>query len=1108
VDNAGDVWTSTGITTFLGATGQDFCVPKETQLSPEAGQAYFNSTSPAVQDLLTEKTANTLSDCIGTCEATACCLAQYNTVTKKCKRATLTPVAADAAGWKLLYKLPPSTLGSASSVKQNVTSVSAVVRVKMMSSGIYARAAIPGEKQSNWLAVGTNLDPTARTFSTAAQGSLWRSGSEQDCKTLCDNSNVCWGFVFNGTSCLFRGGEDALKTRSFFVLPTGDLSAFKWQGATALDFAVGQTLSLAAAQGIAVTTEQVVAALNAVFATTGSYDPSQALLRIAGDAAAAAAAALQAAVDGVLKLAEKEGVLPAVTDEEAWQALKSQVPGPYDVKVALQTIINSRGSSYPAPSADDVWRLQDTARDKPLITPTWTQAVAVLGLTSPDATSFNQDAAFDLYAQAAEMSLAVLQHVPFVSRQQAIDALLSVYPGNNALDVDHAVQLLAADAKVVDKALESALQKGLLVTQQHVWDTIKAMRASKKKVDNADVVVERLLQVNRAVTAMSALLHPDTAAAFSWEQRLAIFTMALVDSNDNFGAAINMAAQWTEQTLELSKGSNIAGAQPVVDAEVTPAQVLDLALLARVHQRKDWDKFAELYLRVLLPIALQQLVKDVENAGDGATKITPAEAFGVLVDTSGQVGAAPRADSTSGLVSAAFQQLKGRKAVQEEARRGLVDVTEPPAIVDKKYTSDEVNAAVIGLYRRSGYRNFATSTVAAYIDLARSGPPGDPLLAAAVSALQQAARGQVLPTPTWPQAVALLSLTAKPDQPQSYDQAAALQLFSKVVELSFGQVVPQAIKQKIVDASRQQAITMLLAAYQQDAKLKNDDAAAVERAVRRYVVLNQVVDDALLEALEAQTTRALVSKQTVWDIMNAMQGGMEDPAQASTVVDWLSKLDDAAQNVRAADKDNAAAMNSEQLMTVIISVLADNKGRPGLSSQWDGAQALSVARVKQVVEDANAIVASEALVSQKVQLPQALDFVLLGWAHQREARQTFTDLYTPLLLPNATGTVAAEMPGGSDPAAAFGALVTVSGQMGAAADKATTDKLVDATIQQLNQREVVLEDARRVLTEAPYKFQVEQVPGGVDGVYRRSGYSSLNATECAAYINLMGRLTG
>lgn len=72
--------------------------------------------------------------------------------------------------------------------------------------------------------------------------------------------------------CWYRGGEDALRTRSFFVIPTGaDLAALNWQGATALDLAVGSLMSLAASQGATVTKAQIITALKANYYPEYNY---------------------------------------------------------------------------------------------------------------------------------------------------------------------------------------------------------------------------------------------------------------------------------------------------------------------------------------------------------------------------------------------------------------------------------------------------------------------------------------------------------------------------------------------------------------------------------------------------------------------------------------------------------------------------------------------------------------------------------------------------------------------------------------------------------------------------------------------------------------------
>lgn len=280
VDGAGDRWTSTGLTTFPGAIGPEFCVTKESQLSPEAGQAYFDKSpeSPLVQEeMLTNTSRASLGACMASCPAGSCCLAEYNTASKVCLTASFTPIGTDSAdAQKLYYKLASSAMGSASSVTDGPEG-SEVAKAKMMSSGMYARCSATAEL---WMMVGTPLTADARTF--VSPDKIWDNvdfvSSEDDCKKKCDASNVCWGFIMQSyglysKQCLYKGGEDALNTRSFFVVPTAvDLSPLNWQGASALDLAVGDIMSLAASQEAQVTRQQIVDALNAVFAEVGTYD--------------------------------------------------------------------------------------------------------------------------------------------------------------------------------------------------------------------------------------------------------------------------------------------------------------------------------------------------------------------------------------------------------------------------------------------------------------------------------------------------------------------------------------------------------------------------------------------------------------------------------------------------------------------------------------------------------------------------------------------------------------------------------------------------------------------------------------------------------------------
>lgn len=180
VDGAGPVWVSNSTTLFQGACGAEACVPQHSQLSPEAGQAYFAEESP-LQFLLTASPQPDLGACLGSCAADSCCLAQYNTARGVCKTATLAPTSLASAvvsGHLLLYKLPPSTLGSASSInsKQKEQHEVEMVSSKTIASGYYATCSIPAGSVATWVAgAGTNLGPDARTFSAGT--AVWDAGT-------------------------------------------------------------------------------------------------------------------------------------------------------------------------------------------------------------------------------------------------------------------------------------------------------------------------------------------------------------------------------------------------------------------------------------------------------------------------------------------------------------------------------------------------------------------------------------------------------------------------------------------------------------------------------------------------------------------------------------------------------------------------------------------------------------------------------------------------------------------------------------------------------------------------------------------------------------------
>lgn len=226
VDGNGTIFNSAGTTAYPASHGAEACFPIKSQLSPEAGQAYI-APGTTSYDLYTVADAATLAACVSLCGDNQCCMAQWDAEAGKCRTAKLDAASSEAAtGKQIVYKLPPSSLGSASSMGEG----DAAVKGKMMSSGYYAHCTVPAADAAKWAAAGSDLDATARTFATAAVEIV---STRAECKKLCDNSNVCWGFVFDAAAgkCSFRGGVDALKTRSFFSVPTAvadGLAQFKW----------------------------------------------------------------------------------------------------------------------------------------------------------------------------------------------------------------------------------------------------------------------------------------------------------------------------------------------------------------------------------------------------------------------------------------------------------------------------------------------------------------------------------------------------------------------------------------------------------------------------------------------------------------------------------------------------------------------------------------------------------------------------------------------------------------------------------------------------------------------------------------------------------------
>jgi hypothetical protein len=228
VDGDGDTLTSSGTTAYTTMFGKEACFPIKSQLTPEAGQAYIAPTSDSFSLLSEVNGAATLQACVDSCPANQCCLTQFDAQASKCLRATLAPASSKATTKQVVYKLPVAGLAATASSTDNADGTT---QAKTLSSGYFAHCAIPAVDADKWAEAGVTLGSDARTFATGTISANTRTVSDvAECKKLCDASNVCWGFVWDGfKTCSFRGGVDALKTRSFFGVPTGtQLAQFEW----------------------------------------------------------------------------------------------------------------------------------------------------------------------------------------------------------------------------------------------------------------------------------------------------------------------------------------------------------------------------------------------------------------------------------------------------------------------------------------------------------------------------------------------------------------------------------------------------------------------------------------------------------------------------------------------------------------------------------------------------------------------------------------------------------------------------------------------------------------------------------------------------------------
>lgn len=152
--HVGDTYVSKGITFDDGLTGPETCVPKYAQLPQPAGARFALDLS-----VFTNTSGVEMKTCIEECPERQCCLVQWEEEGKLCRRAVL-PILPDPPQGvgQLYYKLPPSELISAASVKNGSD---AVVRAKTQPAGIYTRCEMTDEwvKLAAEGLIGTSTNP-------------------------------------------------------------------------------------------------------------------------------------------------------------------------------------------------------------------------------------------------------------------------------------------------------------------------------------------------------------------------------------------------------------------------------------------------------------------------------------------------------------------------------------------------------------------------------------------------------------------------------------------------------------------------------------------------------------------------------------------------------------------------------------------------------------------------------------------------------------------------------------------------------------------------------------------------------------------------------------
>lgn len=258
----GETFYSYGMTFWKAMPTPYLCTPRYSQAASPTGHRLG-----IVDDVFVNVSQATTTDCVKACPADKCCIAEFypegaDDGGPLCRHAYLPPSSPmaivkslDDTVARLYYKLPPSELIAAASIKNDTAPGSTIsnstlqqaasiytvtntterlpanftvtadgkVKAKTQASGVYAVCDMSAWQQyaeDGWVGTSPNPALVEEDRSVMEWNVLGVCYSESSCHDSCMSDSTCWGFIHvPGKGYTLRTGEMMLGVRSFFVSP-------------------------------------------------------------------------------------------------------------------------------------------------------------------------------------------------------------------------------------------------------------------------------------------------------------------------------------------------------------------------------------------------------------------------------------------------------------------------------------------------------------------------------------------------------------------------------------------------------------------------------------------------------------------------------------------------------------------------------------------------------------------------------------------------------------------------------------------------------------------------------------------------------------------------